>query len=150
MFFMVFSMNPWPKPVYERSDNCPDHFGPVWTSPDHSQPIFQLLPIFIFLHIFLTPATTLSAPCFLFFEPTSPQDLQLRIKRRELVSKAARISNFIAPAPHWWEIKRKFRQNRDFMELHFFAKKQEINKHAYPPLFSVSWRNQPPGPSDSN
>ena len=108
------------------SDTYADHFGPVWTSPDHSQPIFQLLPIFIFLHIFPTPAPTLATPCFLFLEGISPQDLQIRIKRRELVLKAARISNFITSAPHWCKIKQKFRQNRDFLDVHFFAKQKTI------------------------
>ena len=44
MFFIVFPMNRWPKPVYKRSDNCADHFATVWSSPDHSQRIFQLFP----------------------------------------------------------------------------------------------------------
>ena len=113
-FSIVFSMNPWPKPVLKPSDNCPDHFAPVWRSPDHSQPIFQLLPIFIFLYIFPTPAPTLATPCFLFLAPTSPQDLQIRIKRRELVLKAARISNFITSAPFWCKINAKFRPNLNF------------------------------------
>ena len=45
----------------------------------------KVLPIFVILHISPTPATTYSHPCFLFFASTSPQDLQIRIKRRELV-----------------------------------------------------------------
>ena len=73
------------KTVENLSDTCADHFAPVWSSPDHAQPILQLSPIFIFLHIFTTPAITYSASCFLFFEPNSPQDLQIQIKRRELV-----------------------------------------------------------------
>ena len=120
MFFTVFSMNPWPEPVSKHSDNCADHFAPVWSCPDHSQPILQLLQIFETLQISPTPATTYSDPCFLFFEPTNAQDLQIRIKRRELVLKAARISNFITSAPHWCKIKQNFSQNCDFRILHFF------------------------------
>ena len=129
MFFIVFPMNPWPKPVSKRSDNCPDHFGPVWTSPDHSQPIFQLFSIFIILHIFSTPATTYSHPCFLFLASTSLQDLQIRIKRRELVLKAARISNFITAAPFWCKINAKFSPNQEFRLLYghlLFVKKRRI------------------------
>ena len=67
-----------------------------------------------------------SHPCFLFLEGISPQDLQIRIKHRELVLKAARISNFITSAPHWCKIKQKFSRNRDFRVLHFFAKKKTL------------------------
>merc|ERR1712078_23072 len=117
-FSMFFSMNPWPKPFKTVPAIEPDHFAPVWTSPDHSQPIVQLLPIFIFLHIFPTPAPTLATPCFLFLEGISPQDLKIRIKHRELVLKAARISNFITSAPHWCKIKQTIRQNRDVLDVH--------------------------------
>ena len=83
-----------------------------------SQPILQLLPILLTLHMFLTPATTYSDPCFLFFEPNSPPEFQIRIKRRELVLKAARIYNFVAPPPHWGKIKAKFCPNRELLALH--------------------------------
>ena len=79
-----------------------------------------------------------STPCFLFLEGISPQDLQIRIKRRELVWKAARISNFIKTAPFWVKINAKIKQNRDFLNLHYhlvFAKKK---KWLYTPLFPIS------------
>ena len=68
--------------------------GPPPTTP---APFSNFFPIFMILNIFPTPGPTLAAPCFLFLEGISPQDLQIRIKRRELVLKAARISKFI----HW-------------------------------------------------
>ena len=100
-----------------------DQSRPPPTTPN---PFSNFFPIFIFLHISPTPATTYSDPCFLFFEPTSPKDLQIPIKHREFALKTARISNFIPPAPHWCKIKAKFSQNREFRVLHWhliFAKK---------------------------
>ena len=104
------------------------------TSLDLPRPLPTHFPTFTDFHIFTYfphTTTTLAAPCFLFLEGISPQDLQIRIKRRELVLKAARISNFIASAPDWWEIKRKFSQNRKFLALHYHL---VFEKNAYQSL----------------
>ena len=101
------------------------------TSLDLPRPLPTHFPTFTDFHIFTYfphTTTTLAAPCFLFPEGISPQDLQIRIKRRELVLKAARISNFIALAPHWCKIKRKSSRNRNFRDVHFFATKNKENE----------------------
>mgnify|MGYP005738307551 CR=1 FL=1 len=76
---------------------------------------------FLVLHyhlVFAKKKTTHTHPCFLFIASTSPQDLQIRIKRRELVLKAARISNFIALVPHRRKINAKFCRNHEIRALH--------------------------------
>ena len=53
------------------------------------------------------PSNHLFQPLFPIFRIHQLQDLQIPIKRRELVLKASRISNLIALAPHWWKISAK-------------------------------------------
>ena len=95
-----------------------DQSGPPPTTPNPFSNFYRFSYFYIFLHILPTPAATLAAPCFLFLAPTSPQDLKIRIKHRELVLKAARISNFITSAPFWCKINANFTQNCELMALH--------------------------------
>ena len=51
LWLFSYFFNEWlvKKPL-NNFDNCVDHFGPVWTSPDFSQPILQFSLGFTFLH----------------------------------------------------------------------------------------------------
>ena len=70
-----------------------DWSGPPPTSPDPSCIDFTYLTFF---HNFALTSMCMKPPCFLFSEGIKPQELFFRIKRHELVWKAARM-DYVSP-----------------------------------------------------